>query len=325
MDLPNKEHNPERIEHLKNMGMLLILFFSLVGVIATTYKIDQDETLRNNTAPLTSVSDPFQQISLEAKAAVVWDVNQSKALFTKNAETVLPLASLTKVMTALVARESTSPTTIVVVDKNALAEESDNGLFSNERWKLGDLLNLTLIASSNDGAHAIANAIGGVSGEVSENQPRKKFVDIMNRRGRELGLEKTFFINETGLDSSSDVAGAYGSAKDFTRLFEYVLRTHGDLLEVTRRDSFSVKSLSNLSHKVENTNKNLAAIPLVIASKTGYTPLSGGNLVIALDAGINRPIIITVLGSSYEGRFTDAEALAWATLEYFSSPSSQKP
>ena len=55
---------------------------------------------------------------------------------------------------------------------------------------------------------------------------------------------------------------------------------------------------------------------MLIASKTGYTDLAGGNLVIAFDAGFNHPIIVSVLGSTIDGRFTDAEALVWAALAY---------
>ena len=65
-----------------------------------------------------------------------------------------------------------------------------------------------------------------------------------------------------------------------------------------------------------NTNQETGKFPLLIASKTGYTDLAGGNLALAFDAGFNRPIIIVVLGSSYEGRFADAEKLVWATLAY---------
>ena len=75
-------------------------------------------------------------------------------------------------------------------------------------------------------------------------------------------------------------------------------------------------SESGGAHAVLNTNRETGELPLLIASKTGYTDLAGGNLVIAFDAGFNRPIIIAVLGSTAEERFTDVEKLVWATLAY---------
>jgi D-alanyl-D-alanine carboxypeptidase len=68
-----------------------------------------------------------------------------------------------------------------------------------------------------------------------------------------------------------------------------------------------------------NTNRETGKFPLLLASKTGYTDLAGGNLALAFDAGFNHPIVVVVLGSSYDGRFADAEKLVWSTLEYLQS------
>jgi D-alanyl-D-alanine carboxypeptidase len=67
-----------------------------------------------------------------------------------------------------------------------------------------------------------------------------------------------------------------------------------------------------------NTNKAIDLLPNVIASKTGFTDLAGGNLVVAFDAGIAHPIIIAVLGSSFDGRFDDMTKLVNSTIEYLS-------
>ena len=67
-------------------------------------------------------------------------------------------------------------------------------------------------------------------------------------------------------------------------------------------------------HTATNTNEVVGSIPGLIASKTGFTDLAGGNLVVAFDAGINRPVIISVLGATKDGRFTDMEMLVNASL-----------
>jgi D-alanyl-D-alanine carboxypeptidase len=98
-------------------------------------------------------------------------------------------------------------------------------------------------------------------------------------------------------------------------LVSHILKTNPHILEATSYSKISIGS-KNKGHEAQNTNKVLNKIPNVLASKTGYTQLSGGNVVLALNAGIDHPIIISVLGSSYDGRFNDLNALVKATLEY---------
>ena len=86
-------------------------------------------------------------------------------------------------------------------------------------------------------------------------------------------------------------------------------------MDLTRYSSFIFAALSNIRHSVRNTNDSVNNIPGLIASKTGYTELAGGNLVFAFDAGINHPIIVSILGSTQEGRFVDAEKLVAASLK----------
>ncbi len=140
----------------------------------------------------------------------------------------------------------------------------------------------------------------------------------MNRDAETLGLTKTTFFNESGLDENMTRAGAYGSARDMATLFAYMIEHHPDLLEATRYQSFTIPSDTASTHMAVNTNSIVAQIPGLIGSKTGFTDLAGGNLVIAYDASLNHPIIITVLGSTYDGRFTDTQALITATNAYLS-------
>ena len=81
--------------------------------------------------------------------------------------------------------------------------------------------------------------------------------------------------------------------------------------------AYNAISQEGYRHLTINTNPNSITIPGFIASKTGFTDLAGGNLVMAFDAGVGNPIVIVVLGSSHAGRFTDASALIHATLKYF--------
>jgi len=135
------------------------------------------------------------------------------------------------------------------------------------------------------------------------------FIDMMNKKAKEIGMKQTYFLNESGLDASENFAGSYGSAKDMALLFAYVLRSNHLLLEATSYEALDISSFEE-NHSASNTNKSIDNISGVIASKTGFTDLAGGNLVVVFDVGPLRPIIVSVLGSTAEGRFFDVEKLA---------------
>lgn len=259
----------------------------------------------------------FEGISLEAKTAFVWDVNDKNALYALNEEAQLPLASLTKLMTAITAIDILPESAVITIDNKSLVKEGDSGLYANEKWSFKDLISFTLVVSSNDGANALANVAGllknGFPSREEDNE--KTFVKKMNEKAKELGLNQTYFINPTGLDANKDIGGGYGSARDAAKLMEHIIINAPDIVEDTRRGEIRFVSLSKIGHTATNTNLSADSIPGLIASKTGYTNLADGNLVIAFDAGFNRPIIISVLGSTAEGRFRDIEKLVKASLE----------
>ena len=96
----------------------------------------------------------------------------------------------------------------------------------------------------------------------------------------------------------------------------YAVTKYPNVFRNTKYDELKVESLSKLGHKAVNTNKTVNSIPGIIASKTGYTELAGGNLAVVFDAGFGSPVAVVVLGSTYEERFSDVEKLSNATLEY---------
>ncbi|MBI3074603.1 MAG: D-alanyl-D-alanine carboxypeptidase [Parcubacteria group bacterium] len=292
------------------------------------------------TAPLPK--NPFEGISVEASAALVFDIQKQEVLYAKNEETQLPLASITKLMTALIAEETLPKEVAVVVGKEAIAEEGDNGLLVGERWRKDDLIALTLLASSNDGAHALASAVEafqkenetsatpnqssqssdgtpvveqsslrGTAGQASQEIP---FVEMMNARAKDLGMNQTYFLNAAGLDAQKNESGAYGSARDVAALLEYILRTSPGIFAATPYEKMTFTSRDGIAHNAKNTNEQMAAIPGLVASKTGFTDLAGGNLAIIFEAGPMYPVAVVVLGSSVEGRFNDVAHLVSATL-----------
>jgi D-alanyl-D-alanine carboxypeptidase len=244
----------------------------------------------------------LSEVSVRAKAAYIWDVRGQKALYTKNEDDVLPLASITKLMTALLAYELASLDTDTRLTNKAIAQEGGDGLVSGEEFSLDSLTKLALISSSNDAAYALGASTGALLGD---RDPAKQFVQGMNIRAEQLELNSFAFKNTTGLDLSPKEAGAVGSAKEVSYLMEYILENYPELLEATTLGGARIYNSQGEFHDIENTNEALYAIPNLIGSKTGYTDLAGGNLTVAFDIGMGRPIIVTVLGSTREERFTD--------------------
>lgn len=253
--------------------------------------------------------ETLKNISIEGKAAFVYDVKGKKALYTKGADTVLPLASITKLMTALVAHELVDDSKKITVPSSAISQSGSSGLREGELISVQALSDYALLASSNDAAYALANAVGAV---IDKNNPNQTFINAMNVRAEELGFKNFTFYNPTGLDVDTNDAGAVGTAREVSFLMEYILENYPSILEPSTFTSTRVYNEAGSYHSAENTNPIVTQIPNLLGSKTGYTDLAGGNLTVAFDAGYNRPIIITVLGSSYDGRFSDVKKLVTA-------------
>ncbi|HLP43896.1 MAG TPA: serine hydrolase [Candidatus Nanoarchaeia archaeon] len=253
-------------------------------------------------------------VQLSAKAAVVWDMRRKKVVYEKNQDEVMPLASLAKLMTALTASELLPEnSTVRITRSNLLNNEEKDELLPNETWKAQNLLALTLLSSSNAGAKAVASAAGAFLPRNTAIDPRVAFLQNLNTQAVKLGMNSTHFFNESGLDVDKTQSGAYGTAKDVAILMDYIIRNHPELLEPTTNDRLLIPS-EIVTHNVKNTNIAIENIPGALGSKTGYTDLAQGNLAVAFSPGLEGPYIAVVLGSTYEGRFTDIDQLIDATI-----------
>lgn len=313
------------MDNIKTQDKLAIIFLIAAIALLLTFLFinNKNDHQRIDALKHEVAQNPFENIHLKARAAIVWDMKSEKVIYGQHIDETLPLASLTKVMTALTAADLVPYYTTVTIHKESLAEEGDSGLYVDEKWSLKDLLNMSLITSSNDGVRAVASAAGSAIPirpdpytTTTEISLRERFVDEMNKKTRAIGLSKTYFENENGLDKNLTEGGAYGTASDVAIMFDYIMRNNPSLLEATRYPELSITSLTNIPHEVTNTNLIVNSIPGLLASKTGYTDLAGGNLAIVADLGLEGPYVISVLGSTYEERFTDIQKLIRATTEY---------
>lgn len=294
----------------------LILSGALTFFLVTSFVLGNRIERGDFSTPTHLVENQFPEVELEAKSAYVYDLRTGKELFAQDPDRRLPLASITKLMSALVALDLSPSYGTVTVTGSALAVYGDSGLKNGEKWSLGNLLDFSLLTSSNDGIHAVALSLASLEKTlVTDEEIINSFVVEMNAKASKLGLKNTYFWNETGLDESLAKGGAYGSARDISTLVGYILKNNPSALEATKESETTINS-SDSVHEARNTNSVANQIPGLLASKTGFTDIAGGNLVFIFDPELGRPIVVTILGSSGEGRFVDALKLVDATLEY---------
>jgi len=323
----------QKIPVKRQLMLLALLLLLIFATTLTPYAVSLLHTATDTTTSLekstratvienetinatTSSNAPFSALRITGKSAYVWDVSNQKALYKKNESQVLPLASVTKLMTALVAQEILDTKEPITIDSLSIKQDGDSGLREGEVFDRLTLSDLVLMSSSNDGAFALASAAGNV---LVPEKGADAFVRAMNVRAKEIGLSETNYKNPTGLDISENESGANGSARDMAFLMEYIVQNQPDILSFTTEHTMRIKSENGEYHNAENTNVYTNKIPGLIGSKTGYTRLAGGNLVIAFNVGLDRPIIAVVLGSTQQERFTDILKLVKETQNYVST------
>lgn len=267
-------------------------------------------------AAAAAAPDHFADIAIAAKSAIVIDLSTGETLYAKNPDIQLPLASLAKVALALAVSEVLEADEMIAITNYAESATGPEHLSKGEVWRAGDVIDFTLVTSSNGGAEALA-AVSGA--RLKERYPASEGAEAalwrMNDLARELSLEQTYFVNVSGLDMSETLSGAYGSSRDMAKLFGYASRVALPIFARTAGASVRLTSPRGEKRIVNNTNEALGSIPGIMMGKTGLTDLAGGNLAVVFDVSIGHPIVAIVLGSSRGGRFSDMEMLVERTRQ----------
>ncbi|MBI4087956.1 D-alanyl-D-alanine carboxypeptidase [Candidatus Kaiserbacteria bacterium] len=296
---------------------LLALLFCASATVTFAYLSDVPAVTIGGQPAAVSASgkpDAFADVTLQAQAAYVKDLATGKVLYAYNATTPLPLASLTKVAMALAVSEVIPPGDVVTLPRDLAAPGSTKRLPAGQEWRLRDVMNFTLVTSSNEGAELLASvADRAIRSRYPQAPSGGAAVWRMNDIARMLGLSGMYFLNPSGLDVSTTQAGAYGSAHDIAILFAYAASTTPGTFVGTTRDGVLLTSINGAQTSASNTDKVLGSIPGLIMGKTGYTDLAGGNLAVLFDVGLLHPVVAVVLGSTYDGRFDDMKQLVAAS------------
>ncbi len=254
----------------------------------------------------------FPGLESQAALSLFWDSEEkTKVLFEKNADLTLSIASITKLMTALVVLEHSSLDQQIHMTPEVLARNHQSGYYKvGESFFVKDLLYPLLMESSNEAAHALAQQTLG----------EERFVREMNTTGQRLQLSQTSFINPTGLTNPQDNATNYSTANDLAKLAMHLIKQYPQIFDILSQKEFDLRSSNQwFHHKVENTNilldTSLSAFK-IIGGKTGWTPQAQGTLLLVAQTPQERGYLINVLlGTS--NRFGEMKHLLdWVFQSY---------
>lgn len=222
---------------------------------------------------------------MTAKSVYVYDLTTEKVLFAKNENKQVPMASLTKIMTAIIALEHKNSDNNYIVRGRDLVGEDSMGLIAGETLSLDELLYGLILHSGNDAAEVLA-----------DNFPdgRDAFVKNMNLKAQALGLTNTHFTNPTGLEGDGK---QYTTAKDLVVITRYALENFPLFDQVALTfDYYIPPTATHQAYSLENETNLLTSYPGVKGVKTGFTPEAGLCLVTYLEYG-GHQIVAVLLGS----------------------------
>ncbi len=253
-------------------------------------------------APVSQTDAP-EIPKLTADRWITYDATSDVVLASWNANDRAPMASVTKVMTAIIALENAELGDVFTVPQLAAGARGSNaGLVAGEKWSVGDLLIAIIVRSGNDAALTLAHNVGG--GSIST------FVAMMNAKAADLGMSNTRFANPNGLDAE----GHYSSARDLLTLI-IASQEYPDILRVARTRLVSMPADPNgKSRLFQNTNKLLGSYPGVTGLKTGDTP-QADKVLLATSVRAGRAVYTVVMHS--DDHYADTrELLDWSYATY---------
>lgn len=291
---------------------MISVFLSFLLALSQPAHLPQTNVV-NEAIKIEQVQNSSQSLGIKitAKSALVVDAESNKIVFQKNSQEILPIASLTKLMTALlvsdlhpdwqVEAEYVNEDNVTSTISQSNKEPSQINFKPGEKIKIENLLASGLIRSANNAIKTLVRYTN--SGE------EKHFVERMNQRTQELGMLKTLYVEPTGLDSQN-----VSTAEDLVKLMQQI----GKKPEITKFLSVRYYSFKTADsdgrirfYQIRNANKLFGSFVKVVAAKTGY--LDEADYCFAGTVEYNKKkFIIVLLGSQSEtDRLQEVKGLAW--------------
>lgn len=246
-----------------------------------------------------SVSDP----QLTAESIYVFDVSSGKVLLEKKAEEIRPIASLSKLVTALVIMERADLNDKLLISKNAVDTLGEMGnLKIGEEMSVEGLLYAMLIESSNDAAMALAESASGGDGQ---------FVGYMNQKAEQLGLKNTHFSDPSGLSTEN-----VSTAKELALIMQEVIK-YPLLNQIMKTPEIDILSLDGKhNHHLTNSDKLLQKYPEIIAGKTGFIDEAGNCMILAIQPPGGKGAIINVILDTQDRMGEMEKLIQWEKEAY---------
>ncbi|MDD4661702.1 MAG: serine hydrolase [Candidatus Pacebacteria bacterium] len=228
-------------------------------------------------------------LNLNAKIAssTLLTNDQKIILYENNLEEKTAIASITKLMSAVIVIDNYPSNSKILIDEKMLSAWGTSGsLKLGEHITIENLLYIMLIESSNDAAECLASKLD-----------RENFIILMNEKAKKLKMKKTFFVNPSGLDEDD---GTYNtsSAKDLTILASEIIKNYPLIPEILSHKEYTVKSEEGVDHKITTTNSLLREMPIGTWGKTGYTEIANGCLILMTKNDLGDIIINIIINSN---------------------------
>ncbi len=310
---------PAHIARPISFGIFVVLLVALSWT-SETRLILREQIMQNSVAPkppLERIVQTYPQLTARSFISIALLPNgQTMRLANRGATVPWPIASITKLMTALVATDTYNPDDVITISPQAIAQEEVAGrLVAGQTFSVRNMLYPLLLESSNDAAYALAEKMG-----------LEKFIMTMNSTAQSIGMTRTHFINPHGLDdfTRTDKQFNESTANDIAHLVLYIEQNHPDILEITRAQSAPLSPQSQPNRSVQayvlrNTNKLLvdqSVMGDIIGGKTGQTDLAKQTLTVLTIAPDGKTLIAHVVLQS-DDRFGDMKALVnWTKTAY---------
>lgn len=261
------------------LSFFLLLIFTIF-IYSTQVFAQSDEESLSKLSQIIS-KNPTEDILKEqiiAKAYIIYDINNKKIIRSQNAHTLLPIASLTKIITV--------GTLLATAKKNKIEIRPET------KFKIQK----ALVQSSNEDADSL--------GYIYSYSFGKDLLADSNQLIQHLGLSSLKLTNLTGLDKWDGTASNIGSAEDIAKVFAFMYENYRDVFEFTKFDEIETEG-----GIITNTNKVTESTFGIMASKTGFTYEAGGNLGVVVSPEPGRSYVIVVMNSTKEGRFSDMQKI----------------
>lgn len=259
--------------------------------------VEVSKPLRN---PAVKDLSPQEFSAKSILAAEVQPDGFIKFLFKKNPEQKLPIASISKLMTAKIVLENMDLMQPIKISQRAVAQEEATGqLKVGETLLAHDLLYIALMESSNDAAYALAEQLG-----------LENFVQQMQDRAEVIGLHDTLFMNPTGVDPNDPgQAYNYSTARDLVKLTQNLLAGNHKIWEILSTDTIDLyRPDGEFHHTLVNTNEPITDVPRFVGAKTGWTPMAKECLLLVQKSPKGDGYLVYVILGS-EDRFGEMKKL----------------